>query len=98
MSLKSIYDVANMQCPNGCLIPMEEIKQDKIFYRNGEPIVITDLTMYVCPNCGQESMPLSSARLVEDVLNGKRNHRVNLLRRDTRRVKFAKIFSEANSH
>ena len=71
MSLKSIYDVANMQCPNGCLIPMEEIKQDKIFYRNGEPIVITDLTMYVCPNCGQESMPLSSARLVEDVLNGK---------------------------
>jgi hypothetical protein len=50
---------------------MEEIKQDKIFYRNGEPIVITDLTMYVCPNCGQESMPLSSARLVEDVLNGK---------------------------
>ena len=71
MSLKSIYDVANMQCPNGCSIPMEEIKQDKIFYRNGEPIVITDLTMYVCPNCGQESMPLSSARLVEDVLNGK---------------------------
>jgi hypothetical protein len=71
MSAKSIFDIANMQCPNGCLIPMEEIKQDKIFYRNGEPIVITDLTMYVCPNCGQESMPLSSARLVEDVLNGK---------------------------
>ena len=71
MSLKSIYDVANMQCPNGCSIPMEEIKQDKIFYRNGEPIVLTDLKMYVCPNCGQESMPLSSARLVEDVLNGK---------------------------
>ena len=27
--------------------------------------------MYLCPNCGQESMPLLSARLVEDVLNGK---------------------------
>ena len=52
-------------------MPMEEIKEDKIFYRNGDPIVITDLTMYMCPNCGQESMPLSSARLVEDVLNGK---------------------------
>jgi YgiT-type zinc finger domain-containing protein len=50
---------------------MEEIKEDKIFYRNGESIVVTDLTMYVCSNCGQESMPLSSARLVEDVLNEK---------------------------
>jgi hypothetical protein len=52
-------------------MPMEKTKEDKIFYRNNEPIVVTDLTMYVCPNCGQESMPLSSARLVEDVLNGK---------------------------
>ena len=60
-----------MQCPNDCSTPMEKIKQDKIFYRNGEPIVITDLTMYICPNCGQEPIPLSSARLVEDVLNGK---------------------------
>ena len=60
-----------MQCPNDCSTPMEKIKQDKIFYRNGEPIVITDLTMYICPNCGQESMPLASARVVEDVLNGK---------------------------
>lgn len=60
-----------MQCPNGCSKPMEEIKVDKIFYREDNPIVITDLTMYVCPNCGQESMPLSTARLVEDVLNGK---------------------------
>ena len=60
-----------MQCPNGCLIPMEKIKEDKIFYRNGEPIVVTDLMIYVCPNCGQESMPVSSARLVEDALNRK---------------------------
>lgn len=50
---------------------MEKIKEDKIFYRNNEPIVVADLIMYLCPNCGQESMPLSSARLVEDVLNGK---------------------------
>jgi YgiT-type zinc finger domain-containing protein len=50
---------------------MEERKEEKIFHRNGEPIVISDLIMYVCPDCGQESMPLSSARIVEDILNGK---------------------------
>lgn len=60
-----------MQCPNGCPSPMEERKEEKIFHRNGEPIVISDLIMYVCSDCGQESMPLSSARIVEDILNGK---------------------------
>lgn len=60
-----------MQCPNGCPSPMEEKKGEKIFYRNGEPIVISDLVMYVCPDCGLEPMPLSSARIVEDILNGK---------------------------
>ncbi|MEA3355758.1 MAG: YgiT-type zinc finger protein [Candidatus Bipolaricaulota bacterium] len=60
-----------MQCPNGCPSPMEERKEEKIFHRNGEPIVISDLIMYVCPDCGQESMPLSSARIVEDILNGR---------------------------
>jgi len=59
-----------MQCPSGCTTPMEKIKEDKIFYRNGEPMVITDLVMYVCEKCGQETMPLPSARMVEDVLNG----------------------------
>ena len=60
-----------MQCPNGCRTPMEVRNEEKIFHRNGEPLVISDLTMYVCPNCGQESMPLSSARIVEEILNGK---------------------------
>jgi YgiT-type zinc finger domain-containing protein len=60
-----------MQCPNGCSSSMEERKVERIFYRNGEPIVIADLVIYVCPNCGQESMPLSSARIVENILNGK---------------------------
>jgi hypothetical protein len=50
---------------------MEERKVERIFYRNEEPIVIADLVMHVCPNCGQESMPLSSARIVENILNGK---------------------------
>ena len=60
-----------MQCPNGCPFPMEEKKEEKIFHRNGEPIVISDLVIYICPDCGQESTPLSSARIIEDVLNGK---------------------------
>jgi len=60
-----------LQCPNDCDSPMEERKMAKIFYHNDEPIVIADLVMYVCPDCGQESMPLSSARIVENILNGK---------------------------
>ena len=60
-----------MQCPNGCSTKMEERSEKKLFYRNSVPIVISDLTMHICPNCGQESMPLSSARIVEDILNGK---------------------------
>ena len=59
-----------MECPNGCLSPMEERKEEKIFHRNGKPIVISELTMYVCPHCGQESMPLSSATIVENILKG----------------------------
>lgn len=60
-----------MQCPNGCSSAMEKRKEEKVFHRNCEPVVISDLTMYVCSNCGQEVMPLSSARIVEDILNGK---------------------------
>lgn len=59
-----------MQCPNGCSSSMVEEKRERLLHRNGEPIVVSDLTMYVCRECGQESMPLSSARIVEDVLNG----------------------------
>jgi len=60
-----------MQCPNGCPSSMEERKEEKIFHHNGVPVVISDLVMYVCPNCGQESMPLASSRIVENILNGK---------------------------
>ena len=60
-----------MQCPNGCSRPMVEKREERIFHRGDEPIVISDLTMYVCAKCGQESMPLSTARIVEAVLKGK---------------------------
>lgn len=64
-------EVMIVQCPNGCSVPLEERKEEKIFHRNGEPVVVSELTMYVCPNCGQESLPVPSARVVEDILNGK---------------------------
>ncbi len=61
-----------MQCPNGCLAAMVEDRVEKIFHRNHEPIVISDLRMFVCAECGQESMPLETARNVEDILNGRK--------------------------
>ncbi len=60
-----------MQCPNGCSNPMQSVRVARIFYRSGSPVVIRDLEMYSCPECGGESMPLKSARIVENVLNGR---------------------------
>ncbi len=60
-----------MECPNGCSVSMETVRVERIFYRAGEPVVIGDLEMHVCPECACEAMPLRSARSVEDVLNGR---------------------------
>ena len=60
-----------MQCPNGCTTSMKSKKEERIFHRHSQPVVISDLTIYMCPQCGQESMPLSSAKMVEDILNEK---------------------------
>lgn len=35
--------------------------------------------MCVCPDCGQESIPLSSARLVEDILNERQQANIKML-------------------
>lgn len=43
---------------------------ERIYYCAGKPVVIRGLEVYVCPECGFESLPLRSARLVEKVLNG----------------------------
>lgn len=59
-----------MECPNGCDEIMESVRVERIFHRAGQPIVIRNLEMYVCPTCGCQSMPLHSARIVEDVLTG----------------------------
>lgn len=59
-----------MQCPNGCSELMSKKRIDQIFYRDNTPIVISDLTVFVCSNCGHISMPLVSAKKVEEILNG----------------------------
>lgn len=59
-----------MECPNGCPVPMKTARVERIYYRAGKPVVIRGLEVYVCPECGFESLPLRSARLVEKVLNG----------------------------
>ena len=59
-----------MQCPNGCVSELEQRRVEKIFHRYDEPVVVSNLLVYICPECGHESLPLSSARLVENVLNG----------------------------
>ncbi len=59
-----------MMYPNGCSTSMKTVYVERIFHRNSEPIVIRDLKMHVCPECGCESMPLASARIVENILNG----------------------------
>ena len=59
-----------MECPNGCSLPMKTAWVERIYYRAGKPVVIRGLEVYVCPECGFESLPLRSARLVEKVLSG----------------------------
>lgn len=59
-----------MECPNGCPTLMKTVRVERIFYRNGEAIVISNLEMLVCSECGCEAMPLKSARIVEKVLSG----------------------------
>jgi hypothetical protein len=59
-----------MQCPNGCFTPMKTRFVKRIFYRRKEPIVIRDLEINVCEECGMESLPLRSAQMVERILSG----------------------------
>ncbi len=59
-------------CPNGCQLSMEEERIDKVFHRdNGEYVLITNLLVYTCPNCGEQRVPDESAKIVEDVLDGR---------------------------
>ena len=60
-----------MQCPNGCDTPMRQERGERFVRgRSGEPLLIANLLTNVCPECGQESMPLESARTVERALQG----------------------------
>ena len=59
-----------MECPNGCLVFMKTVRVERILYRAGEPVVIRDLDVYVCSECGCKSTPLKSAQIVENILSG----------------------------
>ena len=60
-----------MQCPNGCSSPMRRIAEERLLHNGeGDPIVVRNLVMNVCPEWGQESMPLDSAKIVERALRG----------------------------
>lgn len=50
---------------------MQNVRVERIFYDSGSPVVIRNLEMNVCPECGCESMPVKSARIVENVLSGR---------------------------
>ena len=60
-----------MQCPNGCANGMKLLKVERIFHKGSTPVVIRELELVVCPRCGCEMMPLRSARIVENVLDGR---------------------------
>lgn len=60
-----------MQCPNGCGETMQQVRVEQLVHDNdGQPLVVVNLLMNVCPECGQESMPLESTRVVEGALRG----------------------------
>ena len=60
-----------MSCPNGCSAEMQEIKIERLFHKNDERIIIKDLPIKRCPECWQEAIPLSSMRIIDDVIKGK---------------------------
>jgi YgiT-type zinc finger domain-containing protein len=58
-------------CPNGCGVPMQETHINEMFQRGDEYVMITNIPAFVCPNCGEESIPTSSVKLIEDVMSRK---------------------------
>ena len=59
-----------MNCPNGCKTEPEIQSIQKLFLKDGKPIIIQNLQVKVCPECGQEMIPLATMRVIEKVLNG----------------------------
>ena len=60
-----------MACPNGCKVDMVEKRVERLFHKNESPIIVKNLAIKVCPECGQEAIPLSSMRIIDDILKGK---------------------------
>ena len=60
-----------MSCPNGCKTDMDEIKKNHLYFKNNKPILVKDLLTKICPECGQEALPLNSMRIIDDIIHGK---------------------------
>ena len=60
-----------MKCPNGCKTEMKMKAVDKLYYIDNRPIIIKDLSVKMCEECGQETVPIQSVRSIENILAGK---------------------------
>ena len=50
---------------------MRPKKVKRTFNKKQSAIVVDDLLLHECPECGQESMPLETAQAVEKILKEK---------------------------
>lgn len=60
-----------MNCPNACQVEMESKKVEKLYHKDGERFIVKDLMILVCPECGQEAIPLSSMKIIDSIIQGK---------------------------
>jgi len=60
-----------MNCPNACNVEMESKKVEKLYHKDGKRFIIKDLIILICPECGEEAIPLSSMKIVDSIIQGK---------------------------
>ncbi len=58
-------------CPNACPVKMEERRVERLYHKDNKRIIIKGLVIMVCPECGQEVIPLSSMKRIDVIIKGK---------------------------
>lgn len=57
------------ECPNGCGLTMEQDTMDKPTQRpDGTFFLVRDLPVFQCTECGEISIPVSSVKEVENLI------------------------------